>query len=399
MAIIRLLVVRAALIAIAISTVVLRLAAQNVVHVRVDTLTANAGDTVDVNVLYTFQATRGHNIHDFTARFLFDSSDMTILGYDRDSTASAVISYSQDTTIGNQSGLIVLGELQGNEIDLTDSVLFRIRVALNPRLADTAWIRWDTNFGVFDQSDSVDSVVREDGWVRTRSTAGHIELSMPSIQSDTGMDIQVPILLGDVRPAGIGSAVLRFIVDRYQLPLRNVVAGTESDAQLRSWSESYDTISIVLGAGTGGSITGNDTLAVMTLHTSPRQDTACLVPEIELDSVQARFVGNVEASIGEICIVPGLNGPASVLTEATSPLIGIFPNPARDQVTIDYPGGEAGGGEAILNVFDAVGRAVYSGGFRGSTWRIPSSLGPGAYEIVLASRGERWTGTLIIAPR
>ncbi len=392
---------RVVLIALAVCATALSSAAQNVMHVRVDTLTAQPGDTVFVNVLYTFQATRGHNVHDFVARFLFDSSDMTILGYQLAGTASAAISFIQDTTIGDHTGLVAVGNLQDNEIDLTDSVLFRMRVAIPPQLADTAWIRWDTNWAVFDVSDSVDSVVREDGWVRTPSTAGHISLAMPSVRADTGQSVRVPVLLGDVHRAGISAGVLRFVIDTMQLPVRNIVAGTPSDAVLQAWSIYLDTVSITLHAGVGGVIAGDDTLVFLTLHTSPRQDTACLMPVIEFDSVQAKYTGNVSAAVGNICVVPGLSGPSSVSSEMPGlPDIGVFPNPARNEVTFLHSGDALRfDGGAQLHVFDAVGRRVYSAALQASVWRIPPSLTPGVYEIVLQGDTWRWMGTLLIEPR
>ncbi len=134
--------------------------AQNIMSLRIDTVTAIPGSTVDVRVLYTFTSTHAHNIHDFNARFLFDTSNSNLVAYIMAGTASAAL---LDTT-GSHTGLLALGN---QEIDLTDSVLFKIRMTVDSN-ADTAWIRWDTNWIVFGAGDEgVDIVHQQDGWIRT----------------------------------------------------------------------------------------------------------------------------------------------------------------------------------------------------------------------------------------
>jgi hypothetical protein len=134
--------------------------AQNVMNLRIDTVTATPGATVDVRVLYTFASTHAHNIHDFNARFFFDTSKSNLVAYIMAGTASAALF---DTT-GSHTGLLALGD---QEIDLSDSVLFKIRMKIDSN-ADTAWIRWDPNWIVFGAGDEgVDTVHQQDGWIRT----------------------------------------------------------------------------------------------------------------------------------------------------------------------------------------------------------------------------------------
>src|ERR1035437_10906152 len=59
--------------------------AQNVFRVRIDTITANAGDTVFVNAYYTFTTSKPHTIDHYLARFLYDASLLRIVGYATDS--------------------------------------------------------------------------------------------------------------------------------------------------------------------------------------------------------------------------------------------------------------------------------------------------------------------------
>jgi len=137
--------------------------AQNVMNLRIDTVTANPGATVDVRVLYTFTSTHAHDIHDFNARFLFDTSSSKLVAYILAGTASGDLF---DTT-GSHTGLLALGN---QEINLSDSVLFKIRMTIDSN-ADTAWIGWDPNWIVFGAGDEgVDTVHQQDGWIRTPKT-------------------------------------------------------------------------------------------------------------------------------------------------------------------------------------------------------------------------------------
>ena len=147
-------------------------AAQNVMHLRIDTVTAKPGAAVDVRVLYTFTSTHAHDIHDYNARFFFDTSKSKLVAYVLSGSASAAISAPNDT-IGSHAGM--------QEIDLADSVLFTIRMTLDSN-ADTAWIRWDSSWyhgdglAVFTAGDEgIDSVIQDDGWIRSSKPPESVE--------------------------------------------------------------------------------------------------------------------------------------------------------------------------------------------------------------------------------
>jgi hypothetical protein len=145
--------------------------AQNVMHLRIDTVTADPGATVNVRVLYTFTSTHAHDIHDFLARFLFDTvqSRVDTLGDVSPFIMNGAAPSPEFNVTWSLTGLLALG---GSEIDLSDSVLFTIRMILDSN-ADTAWIRWDPKWTLsvmqtFQYGDEgVDSLFHEDGWIRT----------------------------------------------------------------------------------------------------------------------------------------------------------------------------------------------------------------------------------------
>jgi hypothetical protein len=157
--------------------------AQNAMHLRIDTVIANPGATVDVRVLYTFTSTHAHDIHDFNARFLFDTSESQLVAYVMAGTASAALT---DTT-GSHVGLLALAE-PGTEINLADSVLFIVRMTIDST-ADTAWIRWDPNWyhgdglAVFSAGDEgIDSVTLEDGWIRTPKSNAIVQVASSALE-------------------------------------------------------------------------------------------------------------------------------------------------------------------------------------------------------------------------
>lgn len=156
------------------------ISAQNVMHLRIDTVTAKPGVMVDVRVLYTFTSTHAHNIDDFDARFLFDTSECRV------DTLNGLFPYIMNgsapfpafDTTWSFTGLLAIGD---TEINLTDSVLFTIRMILDSN-ADTAWIRWDSNWyhgyglAVFKVGgEEVDSVTLEDGWIRSSKPPASVQ--------------------------------------------------------------------------------------------------------------------------------------------------------------------------------------------------------------------------------
>ena len=190
--------------------------AQNIMRIRFDTVTAKPGDTVTVNVYYTFTATHGHDIQDFRVRMQYDASRIHEYRYIMDGTASAAFF---DTT-GSRVGILAIGN---QELDLTNPVLIRVQFVVDSSITDTAWIRWDSVLKypglMFEQTqDSVDSVVLQDGWIRVppkaavREAAPDVQrlsiypnpardavmLNVPEMQSEESIEVQVFDALGRI---------------------------------------------------------------------------------------------------------------------------------------------------------------------------------------------------------
>jgi hypothetical protein len=132
-------------------------------------------------VLYTYTFTHAHDVHDFNARFLFDTSESKLVAYIMAGTASAELT---DTT-GSHAGLLALGN---QEIDLTDSILFILRMTIDSN-ADTAWIRWDSSWYHGDGlallqygDEKIDSVTLKDGWIRTPHSNASVQVASTSLE-------------------------------------------------------------------------------------------------------------------------------------------------------------------------------------------------------------------------
>jgi len=394
---------RAALIALAVCACAYSAQAQYGMSLRFDTIVANPGDTVNLNVYYKFTSKLPQNVQDFNIRFAYDTSEIYAFDYIINGTASDSL-YILDTS---HQGIIVADSniYTSHSLDFTNPILCKIRFVVKKRLADTAFIRWDTGVSVFEYSDSI-NVTEQNGWIRTPSVVGNVTLSTPSIVVDTDEVFTIPVSIIGVENANIDSAVLMFEVDSARLLFKEALAGAISNVVVRSVSVTQsvdtshlDTVSIVLKA-IGGYIASSDSLVVISLRSIPWYDTACVaLRDIRLVALNSgSFIGNTDASSGSICVVPGSTPPADVRQSAAK-FDGLvaYPNPAKDQVTFD-DGSGIYSGRVTIEVYDPLGRMVYASGDSYPVWQIPSDIRAGTYLVVINTETRRLTTCLIIVP-
>lgn len=259
------------------------LSAQNVFSIRFDTVTANAGDTVTVNAYYTFSATGSHNINSFSAQIDFDSTEVHLLGYVLAGTATPAADTDLSGT-SHRGGITAFGQ---SEIDLTNPVLFGMRFLVNRQLADTAFVQWDTNVTLFDSEEGVDQVFRQDGWVRTHSTAGHVTISTPGETikgitvgySPDSVSFDLPFVVSNLDSANMKIARLTFSYDSTILSWARTVTGSSESLTVDSIGTTdllggLQQCTIVLASKTG-TIKGSDTLANLTFVGLVGLDTVC----------------------------------------------------------------------------------------------------------------------------
>jgi len=380
-----------------------RVEAQNVFHVWFDTVTARAGDTVEMNVHYTFTSTHSHSIDSYQLRFMYDTSEVFPIypyAFVLDSTASGLFF---DTTFSH-SGILAIGQ---SELDLTNPVLIRIRFRVNRQLADTAFIRWDTSSDLFDPSEGVDQVILQDGWIRTASVAGHMALSTPPVTvhgitdgySPDSVAFKLPVSVSNIASANIRSALFSFAYDSARFPLNGVSADAASGIEV----DSVNSSPIAEGSrqvniwihGLNGAIGGGDTLLRIAFTGLVGLDTICdTLGDVSLRPTNADgLIGNTVYPGNPICLEGVAPSAVEMPEELPANNLQIYPNPATVAVRMEAPDEAA---PATITVFDMLGRTIgeWSGGE--VLWQIPPGVVPGIYRVVCGQQQKMFMKTLVI---
>ena len=377
--------------------------AQNVFRVQFDTVTIHASDTAEVNVNYTFVSTHSHTIDHYQLRLQYDSSEVSPLdstGYDLAGTASGMFF---DTTT-SFLGIIAQGQ---SELDLTNPVLLRIRFRVNPRLADTAFIRWDTLFNLFDSGEGVDQTIRQDGWIRTPSVAGHVVLSTPPITvhgvtagyRPDSVAFELPVSVSNISSANMRSALLSFTYDSTRFPLNGVSAdaasGIEIDSVESSPVEAGSRRVYIWMHGVSGVITGADTLLRIAFTGLVGLDTVFdTLTNVSLRPTNADgWIGNTEYLGNPICLEG--RAPSNVVMQdnGLQSRLEVYPNPATNAVSIEAP---ESGEPATITVFDMLGRMTAGWNSGAVQWRIPTSMAPGIYRVICRQQQQTFMRSLVI---
>jgi hypothetical protein len=368
--------------------------AQHSMRVRIDTVTGNPGDTVLVNVYYTFTGTLPFDLHAFNAKFSYDTALVYIADYVSSGTASSAIPIFDKSHLG-----VVFYASSGTDIDFANPVLFRMKVAIKQSLSDTAWIRWVA----FGTDEPVDSEVEQDGSVRTQVTAAHTVLTAKSkivsgVSSGYFPDsvrFTLPVMISDISAANVTSAELRFKYDERRLAF--VAAHSTSNlqtqiARVSKVEQTANTVTVDLQAS-GEKILGADTLVNLDFYALVGIDTVCT----GLDSVRWTPLnsdakrGATEIAFDSICLY-GRLGTADVEIDEVGP-VRLYPNPARDFVL------SAGADIENLKVFDAFGRLVALCELNSNVWTVPASFRSGLYRVVVTDRVGRTTAAALVIER
>ncbi|MDP4198546.1 MAG: hypothetical protein Q8922_00580 [Bacteroidota bacterium] len=368
--------------------------AQNVFRVRIDTITAKAGDTVTVNVNYQFTATHSHMLNGYVARFLYDTNLIWIASYVTDSTATA--GFISEVS---HRGISIWPD--SHEIDLTNPVLFRMRVVLRATLSDTAWIRWDSSFALFDPSTGVDSTIQQDGWVRTSTDEGHTILTSPGASiagysngyvADS-VKFDLPVTVTDLSRANVQKARFGFVYDPSRLIFESASSNTNSD-QILATTQSWDTVSILIGGRNGNPVLGGDTLAVLHFVALVGIDTECMMlGNLSWHPVNAdAHIGTCVFDFDSICLfghylVSGVTEKPSLMA------LQVYPSLARDFVNV------TGFENLMIRVYDPLGRCTDEERIVDGMWRIPSFLPNGIYVIVVRETGGIEESARIVVER
>lgn len=375
----------------------------NVFHVAVDRITASGGDSATVSVRYVFNATKTHNLHSVTARLTYDSSLVRIVAVETAGTATSLL-YILDTIAPSVIGFLGAGQ-SNQELDLTNPVLFRLKVVLNRNLSDTAWIRWDRSVAMFgDTSYGVDSLEQVDGWARSSDAFGHIVLGIPRIrvtgQSDgytaDSVRFTVPIVLSDVSLAGIQAATLSFSYDPKRMVFVGASTNGSADVGVGSILNKSGSLSVDLLAK-AQQFAGGDTLLVLSFLGFVGTDTVTTsFQNLRWKSTnQSALRGNVDYVYDSIRF-EGSFKKLKVMRDTRIRAFAIFPNPASDHVTFEPPD-EA---DYAIKIYDALGAVRYESLRVPKVWEIPRGTAAGICRVVLEERNSKFQRVqmLVIGP-
>ena len=378
----------------------------NVFRVSVDRVAMNGGDSVDVSVRYTLTATKPHDIHSITARLMYDSSLIHVVSLETKGTATNGF-YILDTITPTVIGLLAAGS-GDQEIDLTNPVLFRLRVWVNPRLSDTAWIGWERSVTMFgDTSYGIDSVIMDDGWVTTANSFARTTISIPPVRalgrsdgfSPDSVRFSIPIVLSDIGKANVRSGKLNATFETNRLSFVGASSGNQNDAMIANVSSTASTLSVDV-ASVGQSIAGNDTIIVLHFAALVGTDTVSTA----LSKVSWRptntdaLIGNVYYQIDSIRFFGSRLSSVSV-TPTESEQLRMYPNPVRDHLHIEIISGSESD-QCAFAVYDLQGKLIARSMQLSGGLDIPSGTPKGFYEVEVGplKDGSRWVRTLCVGP-
>jgi len=378
----------------------------NTFRVSIDRAPVSGGDSVDVSVRYALSATKPHLVHSVTARFNYDSSLIHIVSLETNGTATSGF-YILDTITPSVVGFLAAGST-GQEIDLTNPVLFRLRVKVNPRLSDTAWIQWDRSVTMFgDTSYGIDTVIMDDGWLNTPNSFGRTSISIPAIRvvgssdgfSPDSVRFSIPILISNLSKANVRTANFRTAFDANRLSFLGASTGNIADGMISNVTSTVSTLSVDVSS-VGQSIAGSDTLIV--LHFAALVGTDTILST--LTNVSWRPT-NSDGLLGNVyCQVDSLRffgGWLSVVFahSSESPGIQVFPNPVRKHLNFEMAAG-SGSERLEFKVYNVQGKLIEQSSSLKDGWDIPAGVPKGVYEVEVGpfQSGIRLVRTLCVGP-
>ena len=387
----------------------------NVFHVWIarDPKVTAARQVLDVR--YRFDTTHAHSLAGYVARFTFDSNLVRVLDIVTDSTASQSMMTTPKRT-PPEAGLVALGT---TEIDLSNPVLFRIVVQLDQRLKDTAWLHWDRNVTMIEPVNGVDSVIEEDGFVSFNADqpSAHVVLADP-INADVvgasdgyhpdSVAFELPLDGIINRSAGYKGGSITFSYDSAKVLVRGVHSDT---SMLRIASRQPGKVTLYYGSIPPAGVldlnsfatvppvhlgmldmvglVGVDTVTteLHSVHFTPSLPTDC-VGNTTFLSTPIRLCGRYKAP-----------GGVSVNTASQGRTLEIFPDPARERMTI-RPQGYEDGTSLTIAVYDILGHVVFRSNATETTWDIPTGLARGVYQVLCTDSDQRSSirRTVIVGP-
>ncbi len=359
--------------------------AQNVLHVRIDTLTvASAPNDVIIAVTYKLDAKHAHDFYGYDSRFSYDASKATAVSVIFDNSATDISgTFHQGSTLPGEVRATALG---GSELDLSNPVLYRVRFTVFAGIIDTAFL----HFFRFDITDSmkIDSVKLQDGWIRLDRPVvppKKINLSLVSsnltVKADSSIDI--PIGITNMTGGELKKGIFSFRFDTTALDFVRSVSGTISgDVIVTSDTVKQNHVTVYFAnTDTSKALQGAGTLLTLRFRAKPRTDTLCTVlTDTAFRALNTdALIDTVRLFIGNICVYGSPHVGVSATSDATETTsLRVWPNPATTKVELGVTGYK---GRYRLQVFNMLGAQVFeSQSSAPITWSPGANCPTGIYE-------------------
>src|SRR4051812_13609551 len=201
----------------------------NHLTIRIDTLSIKPGENdVFLNVYYTFTTTKPHIFRGYNAHFFFDPKKVTIVDLITDGTASKDLGFQEFNPKAPEAAVVTLGD---QEIDLSNPILFKIRLTVSPKMTDTTFLRWDY-IDIPDYFGVDTPVVLQDGWIARLKPKTDVALSTPNLEIQSDSALLVPVMISALKNANLKQARLSFQIDTSVLSFVGATANPASNGEI-----------------------------------------------------------------------------------------------------------------------------------------------------------------------
>lgn len=345
----------------------------NVIRIRFDTIKLKPHQNIILMpVKWSYSLPKPHDFRAFNVHFAVDPTKVTISDFLIQGTAAEAMNGTPFTnTADSDARFVILGS---NEPDFNNPILFYVMVSvrLNPgEVTPFHWIYVEdpTYF-------KIDTIITEDGWIALEPPrTAAVTSPDTTMKSDTV--ISIPVSVTDLSGTGVTQARITATLDTSVFDLVGATPGAHSNAQVVA-GLTGTTLTLDLTAKSASTLSGNDVLVNLQLRAKARQDTICRA--LTNGSFQAlnsdAYIGSVSVWFGLVCVFG--THPSSVVTDAQTSTLDVYPNPVRTVLHLGQPGADQP--VATVRVFDVLGHEVYSAK-DATEWRPEAGLPNGVYHV------------------
>lgn len=337
-------------------------AQKNTLYLDVDTVTVSSLPAdVFLRVFYRIEAQSPTNFRGYYARLVYGprrfvrAVDIITSG-----TASSTVDNPIRTITDDEIRVAALGSIA---FDTSNHVLFMIRSTIKADTTEgtTASFLWDQL--QLNNESGIDTIIYGDGFVKylkpelpPRKDTVTVSIGIDSVKA--GEILEIPVRVSDMYGANVKQFALNFDFDTSAMNFvgAEVVDGRVPVTRVQQTQDEHATVQIHSLDTTR--IPGNSLFMVLRFQTKEREDT--MRTYLQQLGFQAL---NPEATItyvnlsSDTSIIYGVKKPdtTSAVASERELLVRVYPNPSTSFVRF-----EAEGEKVAVNIFDVLGREIFS---------------------------------------